>query len=275
MRAATSQGLRRVLAAVVGTIALGALITWAVRPKPLEVRVATVERGRFELSIDEEGLTRVTDRFVVSAPIAGQVSRARLQVGDPVDAGQWVAEIVAQPPAMLDWRTLTGLRERAAAAATAVNAALAARDRAAAGLLIARVKLKRNLELARDGFISDAALEANELGVEERPVKVILDPEPDPITQSGDGWRVNASIITLSEDDVLIVPNGALLRRGETWMVLVVEGGRSQAQPVNVAARNARTAWIREGLSAGQSVIQYPRAALPDRTRVTGLKPGG
>jgi len=112
------------------------------------------------------------------------------------------------------------------------------------------------------------------LGVEEQRVKVVLDPEPDSIAQSGDGWRVNASIITLSEDDALIVPNGALLRRGEAWVVLVVESGRSRAQPVIVAARNARTAWIRDGLFAGQSVILYPPAALPDRTRITALQQG-
>jgi HlyD family secretion protein len=144
------------------------LVAWVLRPAPVLVRQAVVTVGRFERTIEEDGLTRVKDRFVISAPLAGQVGRTRLQVGDPVTAGQTLSTINAQPPAMLDWRTLAGLSERAAAADAAVRGAIATRDRARAAVELARNEADRHRQLATGGFISDAALEATRLNLEER-----------------------------------------------------------------------------------------------------------
>ncbi len=53
---------------------LGGLLTMALWPETLEVDVATVSRGPLVVTVDEEGQTRVRDRFVVSAPVGGRVT---------------------------------------------------------------------------------------------------------------------------------------------------------------------------------------------------------
>jgi len=69
----------------VGLIVLA--LAFALRPKPVPADMAVVERGYFRVTIDEEGETQVRDRFVVSAPLAGQVLRIEWEPGDPVEAG--------------------------------------------------------------------------------------------------------------------------------------------------------------------------------------------
>jgi HlyD family secretion protein len=63
--------------------ALGAL-AWAFAPRPIDVEVAAASRGRFEAWIEEDAKTRVRDRYVVSAPLSGQLARIALRVGDEV-----------------------------------------------------------------------------------------------------------------------------------------------------------------------------------------------
>jgi len=57
-------------------------------------------------TIDEEGETRVRERFVVSAPVAGRVLRIELEPGDRVRRGETVlATFLPAAPAPLDVRT--------------------------------------------------------------------------------------------------------------------------------------------------------------------------
>ena len=72
---------------IIGGVALAAtaaLLVWAFAPRPLQVELATASVGRFERSIDEDGRTRVRDRYLVSAPLAGRLSRIALREGDAV-----------------------------------------------------------------------------------------------------------------------------------------------------------------------------------------------
>jgi len=57
------------------------------------------------LWLNEEGMTRVRDRFVVSAPLTGRVLRIELEPGDPVKTGQVVARVRAEASPLLDART--------------------------------------------------------------------------------------------------------------------------------------------------------------------------
>ncbi|MBZ0121099.1 MAG: hypothetical protein K8H88_29155, partial [Sandaracinaceae bacterium] len=79
--------LRRVLWIV---LALGivALIVVAALPKPVPVDFVQVRRARLEVTVDEDGRTRVKDRYVIGAPLAGTLDRIELHPGDPVAEGQ-------------------------------------------------------------------------------------------------------------------------------------------------------------------------------------------
>ena len=56
-----------------GVALLALLLAWALAPRPVEVELAPVTRGLFETTIDEDGKTRLADRYVVSAPLAGRL----------------------------------------------------------------------------------------------------------------------------------------------------------------------------------------------------------
>ncbi len=157
---------RRTWAYLVATaLALAAVVVWAFAPRPASVETATVAIGPFRMSIEEDAKTRLRDRYVVSAPLAGQLDRIALREGDPVQAGQVLASLTPMMPAMLDERTL---REQTARVDTAQAGVLRAQARievARVALLRARDELARSEALAADGFIASTKVDNDRLGL--------------------------------------------------------------------------------------------------------------
>ena len=62
------------------------------------------------------------------------------------------------------------------------------------------------------------------LGVEEQRANVVIDivSPHEEWSALGDGYRIEARIVVFSVDNALIVPAGALFRRGKTWSTYVV-----------------------------------------------------
>ena len=94
------------------TISLGsglllvAALAWLFKAAPIPVEIARIERGTFMLSIEEDGVTRVRDRYVVTTPVAGMLMRPTLRAGDAVSRGQTVAVMLPNAAQMLDARTM-------------------------------------------------------------------------------------------------------------------------------------------------------------------------
>ena len=140
-RRAIAKWMKRVGLTVLGVGTLAG-IGYAWLPKPAAVDVATVRRGPLDVEVDEDGQTRVRDRFVVSAPITGNLQRVEVLPGTAVTAGQVIGRIEPPDPALLD--------ERSRREATArLSAAIAHQHRAE--VAIARA------ELARDAAVREAA----------------------------------------------------------------------------------------------------------------------
>ncbi|HXE79525.1 MAG TPA: efflux RND transporter periplasmic adaptor subunit [Vicinamibacterales bacterium] len=151
---------RRVVLALAAA-ALVASFVWAFAPAPVPVDIAVVARGPLVVTVDEEGETRVRDRFIVSAPVPGRMLRITLEPGDPVTADRTVvARILPSDPTLLDVRTRSELEARARAARSAVEGARAERDRLATDLKFARRDLQRREQLAKEGLTSTEQLEA-------------------------------------------------------------------------------------------------------------------
>jgi HlyD family secretion protein len=145
-----------------GGIAAVGLITLllALRPAPVEVDVASVSRGRLTVTLDEEGETRVRERYVVSAPVAGRLRRIELEPGDPVQARTTVlATFVPGDPALLDRRARGEVEARVGAARAAEQRARAESDRARAQLELARSEHTRIRRLAEGGVASQEDLD--------------------------------------------------------------------------------------------------------------------
>jgi HlyD family secretion protein len=105
------------------------------------------------------------------------------------------------------------------------------------------------------------------LGVEEQRVNVVGDLVATS-ARLGDGYRVEARIVTWQSADVLKVPVSALFRRGAGWAVFVVENGRARLRPVTLGHRGESEAEVLGGLAAGERVVLYPSDRVEDGVRV-------
>ncbi|MEM9554191.1 MAG: HlyD family efflux transporter periplasmic adaptor subunit [Acidobacteriota bacterium] len=154
---------------LVGGLVLIGLIGFSMRPAPLAVDLASVERGPLEVTLDEEGETRVRDRYVVSAPLAGRVLRVELEPGDPVTAGTTrLATFQPSDPTLLDARAEAEARARVRAADASLGLARAERERAAAELDFAQAELRRIERLAADEIVSTERLDSAALSARTR-----------------------------------------------------------------------------------------------------------
>jgi HlyD family secretion protein len=390
-------------------LAGAALLAWAFAPRPLEVQTAVAAQGRFEAAIEDDARTRLRERYVVSAPLAGRLQRLALHEGDRVEAGAVLAAVEPVLPPLLDERALREQRAQLDIAQANVQRADARLARARVARLQAANDSRRTVELAEQGFVAPTRVEADRLalsaaereteaaeserlvalhgvaqaraaieavrqpgpgrafelrapvsgtvlrvlqtseasiaigtpilelgdmgdleivaelltsdalqavpgsrvaverwggegtlegrvrrvepaaytkvsalGVEEQRVRVLidlvaLDRAPARWRMLGDGFRVGVRIVTVSEEHALKVPVSAVFPSpddgGAGMAVFVVEDGRAQLRRIELGGRNGIEAWVRQGLTAGATVIVYPPPALQPGQRVRG-RPG-
>jgi HlyD family secretion protein len=143
-------------------IALLAALAWGFRPRPVLVEVAQVERGPLRIMVEEEGQTRVKDRYVISAPVAGYLQRIELDVGDNVSQGQTLALLEPLRPEVLDPRSQARAEAQVAAAEAALKSAEEAVTAARAEARYARTEYARKQKLRTDALISQDALDQAE-----------------------------------------------------------------------------------------------------------------
>lgn len=156
--------IKRALSAVL-FLGLVALLIFAFLPKPVEVETAPVAQGPFAQAVEEEGMTRVRERYLISAPLAGQLLRIQLEAGDSVKRGDVLATMIPAAPPLLDVRTERELQERLGAAEAERLRARASAERAKAALTQAQSDLERARQLAEEGLVSAAEREQRELTV--------------------------------------------------------------------------------------------------------------
>ena len=132
---------------------LVALIVIGFLPQPLPVETARVTQGALRATVNEEGKTRIKQRYVVSAPVTGHLRRIPFKAGTEVEAGKTVLAVIDPvSPAMLD------ARNRALAEARRDTAA-ANLDRAREAQRFAANELKRIEKLYADKSLSQQDLE--------------------------------------------------------------------------------------------------------------------
>jgi HlyD family secretion protein len=157
--------LRRGIWLLAGAIATG-LLVWAFAPRAVEVETATVTRGPFRKTVDEDGKSRVRDRYVVSAPVPGRLLRVDLKAGAAVEPGTLLARLAPAAPSPLDARTELEYRERLGAAEAAQQRSRASVERAGVALAQAKAEEARATTLAAQGFASRQALDNAQREVE-------------------------------------------------------------------------------------------------------------
>ncbi|HEX5102046.1 MAG TPA: HlyD family efflux transporter periplasmic adaptor subunit [Polyangiaceae bacterium] len=165
-RALARNARHAMLALLLAAAGVGTVL--AMRPQPVPIDAARVLRGPLVVAIVEDGTTRVKDRYLVSAPVTGSLSRLGLEPGDAVKEGDPLAEIAPTQSPLLDERTRAEAQARLGAARSALGQAQAQVSRARVAKELAEQELARDKKLSLNGSIPAQALEQAEFAVRMR-----------------------------------------------------------------------------------------------------------
>ncbi|MEJ2513833.1 MAG: HlyD family efflux transporter periplasmic adaptor subunit [Gammaproteobacteria bacterium] len=149
-------------------------LVWGFWPRPVKVETAEVARQAMDVAVEEEGRTRVKERYELYAPVAGYLRRIELEAGDAVESGQVLVELEPLRSAVLDPRSRAEAEARVRAAGSALERARNEMERARAQAELADEQFERRRDLLTRELISrseydqaesdqraaDAALEA-------------------------------------------------------------------------------------------------------------------
>ena len=115
------------------------------------------------------------------------------------------------------------------------------------------------------GFVKVSAL-----GIEEQRVRTVIDltDPPEAWSALGHDYRVIVHVTTWSSERALVVPLGALIRRGDQWAVFTVEEGTARTKIVEIGQRNNRFAEVLSGVGDGDQVVLHPSDRVRDGVRV-------
>jgi HlyD family secretion protein len=141
-------------------LAMMSILVFLFWPRPLEVDVVTVGSGPIAETVADQGVARVRQTYVVSAPVSGRLERVPLEVGDRVVASRTIiACIRPAAPEFLDPRSRAQAETGVDAARAALASATAQRDRLAADAVRTREQLRRISDLAKQHVVAPQELE--------------------------------------------------------------------------------------------------------------------
>lgn len=143
-------------------LAVVSAIIYGFMPRPVPVDIARASRGPMTVTVEEEGKTRVKDRFVISAPVSGFMRRVELDVGDPVKMGQSVVELEPLRSPVLDPRSRAAAEAAVAAAEAALKAAEENTRARSADAEYAKANLERTKNLYKADYVSRDAMEQSD-----------------------------------------------------------------------------------------------------------------
>ena len=144
---------------LIWTTVLLALIlagSFALIPKPVNVEVALVSEGPLRVTVQQDGKTRIGEKYIVSTPVAGRLSRIELRSGDEVAAEDTLIAVV-QPsdPEMLDARARARADAQVQGAEAAVQRSESNSSQVAINHELAKSKYERAKRLLSSKAIAD------------------------------------------------------------------------------------------------------------------------
>ncbi len=266
----------RVLSALIVLAGLG-LGVWSMTPRPVPVETAAVTEGEFVATVDEDGKTRIRERYVVAAPLAGRLTRVRFKAGDAVNADDVVATILPTPAPFLDERSRREAEGRLGAAEARRERTKAMVERTRAQALQATNDLDRARTLARREVTTVQALEHAELAMrvaerDQRAAEFLdhaaeheVEQAKSLLAQYGDGgdappdrWNVTAPVSglvlkVLQESETVVQPGAPILEIGDPLdLEIVVDVLSADAVEIRPGAEVAIEHWGGPGALAGR-----------------------
>lgn len=105
-------------------VALVGGLVYAFWPTPIEADLVEVDRGTVRVTVDEDGKTRIREKYVVSAPLNGRILRISMDPGDSVEAGKTLLTMIEpRDPELLDARSVAQAEAQVKAAEAALRRA--------------------------------------------------------------------------------------------------------------------------------------------------------
>lgn len=145
---------RRTVFVIILILAVVGATTYGFYPRAVAVDLVSVARSPLQVTIEEEGRTRLKDRFVLSAPVAGYMRRIMAKVGDSVKKGQAVIMLEPLRSPALDPRSLAEAQAVVVAARSSVQAAVERERVASADFDYIEKRLERMRNLYTKGSIA-------------------------------------------------------------------------------------------------------------------------
>jgi HlyD family secretion protein len=241
--------LRKLMILAVAAAILAA-VGYGLIPEPVEVDLAEIARGAIRVTVDQDGKTRIRERYVVSTPLAGRLLRIDLDPGDEVIAGETLlATIEPRDPELLDARSIALAEARVKASEVALERMVPMLEKARADQEFAEAELRRT----RDAYsrspqaVSESEIESKQLAFRtgsallrsathnEEIARFELDqarsalirsrPQsnaPVPIDGTSDGWNftihspINGRVLRVFQESSAVVSGGTpLLELGD------------------------------------------------------------
>src|SRR5215813_13060224 len=149
--------------ALIAAFVVGGL-GYAFLPQPIEVDLVEVGRGTVRVTVDQEGKTRIHDKYVVSAPLAGRILRITMRPGDQVEAGKTLLTMIEpRDPDLLDTRSIAQAEARVKAAEATLRQALPALESARAGQAFAEAEVTRMRKAFEGKGVTQSEVESAEM----------------------------------------------------------------------------------------------------------------
>lgn len=139
-------------------------LVYAFMPQPVEVDLVKAERGNVLVTVDQEGKTRIHDKYVVSAPLSGRILRISMRPGDVVEAGKTLLTMIEpRDPELLDSRSVAQAEARVSAAEATLRQVGPQLEAAKAGLAFAEAEVTRMRKAIEGRGVSQSELENAEM----------------------------------------------------------------------------------------------------------------
>jgi HlyD family secretion protein len=143
---------------IVAAVVVG--LVYAFMPQPIEVDLVEIGRGNLQVTVDEDGKTRIREKYVVSAPLNGRILRISMDPGDEVVSGKTLLTMIEpRDPELLDARSVAEAHARVQAAAAKLRRAEPELERARHAQGMAEADVTRKRGARAQNAISEAELD--------------------------------------------------------------------------------------------------------------------
>ncbi|MDF1811025.1 MAG: efflux RND transporter periplasmic adaptor subunit [Verrucomicrobiales bacterium] len=216
----------------------------------LDAGVAAVDAANYELELAKSALqySRSGDaeqNFLIKSPVSGVVLQRFLESSKIVSPGEEILEV--GDPGDLEVQ-LDVLSQDAV------------KIKPGQRMIVERWGGDESLSAIVRRIEPSAFTKVSALGIDEQRVYVYADFDGSvkKAGNLGNGYRVEGRIVVSEKENAVLVPEGALFRKGDDWAVYIVDRNKAEIRILDIGMNNGIEAEVLSGLSEGDIVVLHP-----------------